>query len=107
MAVEHARSDNGPYLVEYKTFRMATHFSGDPGTYVNRDELEEWRKKDPIDLCRKKILERGILSEAEDGGLREQVQAEVDSAVSAALAAPDPSVEDLFKEVYSGEGVIA
>ncbi len=107
MAVEHARGGNGPYLVEYKTFRMATHFSGDPGTYVNQDEMEEWKKRDPIDLCRKKILERGILSKKEDEGLREEIQAEVDSAVSAALAAPDPSVEDLFTDVYSEEGVIA
>lgn len=105
-AVEHARGGNGPYVVEYKTFRMATHFSGDPGTYVNREELEKWRKRDPIDLCKKKLLDKGILSEKEDGQLRGQVQADVDAAVSAAFAAPDPSVEDLFTDVYSGKGVI-
>ncbi|MBN2122661.1 MAG: thiamine pyrophosphate-dependent dehydrogenase E1 component subunit alpha [Deltaproteobacteria bacterium] len=105
-AVEHARGGDGPYLVEYKTFRMATHFSGDPGTYVNPQDLEEWRKRDPIDLCRAKILERGILSAEEDRELRERVRADVDAAVSAAFAGTDPSVEDLFKDVYEGEGVI-
>ncbi len=105
-AVEHARGGNGPYLVEYKTYRMATHFSGDPGTYVNREELEEWRNRDPIDLCREKILERGVMSGEEDEGLREQVWAEVDAAVEAAVASPDPTVEDLFTDVYSGEGVM-
>jgi pyruvate dehydrogenase E1 component alpha subunit len=105
-AVEHARGGNGPYLVEYKTYRMATHFSGDPGTYVNRDELEEWGRRDPIDLCRAKLLERGLLSEEGDRELRDGVQAEVDEAVAAAFAAPDPGIEDLFQDVYSGEGVI-
>ncbi len=105
-AVEHARGGNGPYLVEYKTYRMATHFSGDPGTYVNRDELEEWARRDPIDLCRAKLLERGILSEEGDRELRDGILAEVDEAVAAAFAAPDPGIEDLFQDVYSGEGVI-
>jgi len=105
-AVEHARAGNGPYLVEYKTFRMSTHFSGDPGGYVNPADLEEWKGKDPIELCRKKILERGILGEDEDREFRGGIQAEVDEAVSAAFAGTDPSVEDLFKDVYSREGVI-
>jgi acetoin:2,6-dichlorophenolindophenol oxidoreductase subunit alpha len=105
-AVEHARGGNGPYLVEYKTYRMATHFSGDPGTYMNRDELEEWARRDPIDLCRAALLERGILSEEKDRELRDGVQGEVDEAVAAAFAAPDPTIEDLFQDVYSGEGVI-
>lgn len=105
-AVEHARSGNSPYLVEYKTYRMATHFSGDPGAYVNRDELEEWALRDPILLCREKLMESGLLSEQEDKELRSGIRAEVDDAVTAALAAPDPTIEDLFKDVYSGEGVI-
>ncbi|MBW1802629.1 MAG: thiamine pyrophosphate-dependent dehydrogenase E1 component subunit alpha [Deltaproteobacteria bacterium] len=105
-AVEHARSGNGPYLVEYKTFRMATHFSGDPGTYVNPQDLEVWGKRDPIELCQEKILDRGILSAEADRQLREQIQAEVDEAVSAGFAGTDPSVEDLFRGVYAGEGVM-
>jgi pyruvate dehydrogenase E1 component alpha subunit len=105
-AVEHARSGKGPYLVEYKTYRMATHFSGDPGIYINRDELEGWARRDPIDLCKEKLLERGLLTEEEDQDLRNRVRAEVDEAVAAAFAASDPTVEDLFKDIYSGEGVI-
>ena len=61
-AVEHARSGKGPYLVEYKTFRMALHFSGDPGGYVKPEDLEKWRKRDPIDLCQKKILDLKIFT---------------------------------------------
>jgi len=92
--------------VEYKTFRMATHFSGDPGTYVNPQDLEVWQKRDPIDLCQEKILDQGILSAEADRQLREQIQAEVDEAVSAGFAGTDPSTEDLFRGVYAGEGVM-
>jgi pyruvate dehydrogenase E1 component alpha subunit len=85
---------------------MATHFSGDPGTYINPQDREEWEKRDPIDLCRGKLMEREILSADGDRQLRERVQAEVDEAVTAAFAGTDPGVEDLFKDVYEGEGVI-
>jgi acetoin:2,6-dichlorophenolindophenol oxidoreductase subunit alpha len=100
-AVEHARSGKGPYLVEYKTFRMALHFSGDPGGYVKPEDLEEWGKRDPIDLCQKKILDRKALTAEGDQKLRETVRAEVESAVEEAFAAPDPTVDDLFKDVYA------
>jgi TPP-dependent pyruvate/acetoin dehydrogenase alpha subunit len=105
-AVAHARSGKGPYLVEYKTFRMALHFSGDPGGYVKQEDLEKWRKRDPIDLCQAKLLDRGILTPAADKTLRQEVQAEVDQAVEEAFAAPDPTVEDLFEDVYAQKGVI-
>ena len=105
-AIEHARSGKGPYLIEYKTFRMATHFTGDPGTYVNPKDLEEWAKKDPIDLCKKKLMDRGMMTAAEDQKLRGEVQAQVDGVIQGALAAPDPTSQDLFEGLYSGKGVL-
>lgn len=104
-AIDHARRGKGPYLIEYKTFRMATHFTGDPGTYVNSKDLEEWGKKDPIDLCQKKLTDRGMIIAAEDQKLRGEVQAQVDKAIQGALAAPDPTAQDLFEDLYSGKGV--
>ena len=100
-AIAHARSGQGPYLVEYKTFRMALHHSGDPGGYVKQEDLEKWGQRDPIELCRKKILERGVLSPEEDRSLGEDIEAEVSRAVAEALQAPDPDLEDLFKDVYA------
>ena len=105
-AVEHARSGKGPYLTEYKTFRMALHFSGDPGGYVKPEDLEEWGKRDPIDLCQKKLFDRGILTGEGDKELREAVRAEVDGAVEEAFSGPDPTVEDLFEDIYAQKGVI-
>lgn len=105
-AVEHARSGKGPYLVEYKTFRMALHFSGDPGGYVKQEDLEKWGKRDPIDLCQAKLLDRGILTPDADETLRQEVLDEVNQAVEEAFLAPDPTVDDLFEDVYAQKGVI-
>jgi TPP-dependent pyruvate/acetoin dehydrogenase alpha subunit len=105
-AVDHARSGKGPYLIEFKTFRMATHFTGDPGQYVNTQDREEWAKRDPIDLCQKKLLEAGILNAAADRKLREEVQAEVDEAIRGGFAAADPTADDLYEDLYSRKGVL-
>lgn len=105
-AVEHARRGKGPYLIEYKTFRMATHYSGDSGGYVKLEDLEEWKKRDPIDLCQHKLLSRDIITSDEDQKLREEIKTEVNEAVAEAFAAPDPTVDDLFNDVYAKEGLV-
>jgi pyruvate dehydrogenase E1 component alpha subunit len=105
-AIEHAREGKGPYLVEYKTFRMALHFSGDPGGYVNQKDLEEWGKRDPIDLCQRKLLDRGVLTTEKDKRLREEIQAEVGKAVAEASEETDPTQDDLFKDVYAQMEVV-
>lgn len=106
-AVEHARSGKGPYLVEYKTFRMALHYSGDRGGYVNPDDLKEWGERDPIELCRRTMLERHFLTAEEDEKLREDVHREVAAAVDEAMAGPNPTQGDLFADVYAGDGAVS
>ncbi len=104
-AVEYARSEKGPYLLEYKTFRMAPHHSGDPGGYVKQEDLDEWGKRDPIDLCQQKIFDRKILSPQEGQKFRDAVWTEVSQALAEAFAAPDPNLEDLFEDVYAQKEV--
>jgi len=105
-AVDHARSGKGPYLVEYKTFRMAMHYSGDPGGYVKPDDLEAWAKRDPLEQCVKKLSDRTILSEQDVLKMRDEVQAEVERTVREAMSAPDPIPEDLYEHVYASKEVI-
>ena len=106
-AAEHARSGKGPYLVEYKTFRMALHYSGDRGGYVNPDDLKKWGQRDPIELCRRTMLERHFLTADEDKKLREDVHREVAAAVDEAMAGPNPTQGDLFADVYAGDGAVS
>lgn len=103
-AVEHARKGDGPFLVEYQTCRMSLHFFGDPGGYVDQDELEQWGARDPLDLCQRRLQERGILGAEADQRIREEVQAEVDQAVAEAFQASDPDANDLFTDVYAQGG---
>ena len=104
-AVEHARTGKGPFFVEYQTCRMSLHFSGDPGGYVNRKKLEDWGKRDPLDLCRQQLLQRNIVTLEGDSTIRKEVEAEVEKAVNEAFAAPDPMANDLFKDVYAPGGI--
>ena len=106
-AAEHARSGKGPYLVEYKTFRMALHYSGDRGGYVNPEDLKKWGQRDPIELCRRTMLERHFLTADEDKKLREDVHREVAAAVDEAMAGPNPTQGDLFADVYAGDGAVS
>jgi pyruvate dehydrogenase E1 component alpha subunit len=105
-AVEHARSGKGPYLVEYKTFRMALHYSGDRGGYVNPDDLMQWGKRDPIELCRRALLERNCITADENKKLREDVGRDVAGAVEEAMAGPNPTPDDLFTDVYARDMMI-
>jgi len=100
-AVEHVRRGKGPYLVEYKTFRMALHYSGDHGGYVDPNDIRKWGKKDPIDLCQRKLLDRNIMKIDGDEKLRKEIQDEVHKAFDEAFAAPDPTADDLFTDVYA------
>jgi pyruvate dehydrogenase E1 component alpha subunit len=103
-AVAHARSGKGPYLVECKTFRMATHYSGDPGGYINPEDLEKWAKRDPIDLCRNTLFARNALTPDEDQTIRAEITAEAKDAFDAAFSSPDPTAKDLFEDVYAQGG---
>ena len=105
-AIEHARSGKGPFFIEYKTCRISLHFSGDPGGYVNEEEMEEWKKRDPIDLCKKQLLDLKCITAEEDVTLRADVQVEVNQAVDEAFQAPDPPAADLFKDVYATGGIL-
>ena len=103
--LEHARSGKGPYLIEYKTFRMELHFTGDPGGYVRQEDLDMWGKRDPIDIAQKKLLDRGVLTPEKDERLRADIAGEADAAMKAAFDAPFPTEEDLFTDISETQGV--
>jgi len=103
-AIAHARK-KGPFVLEYKTFRMAPHHSGDLAGYVKKKDLEIWGKRDPIDLCRQKLFQNDMLTPQDDEKLNQTVQTEVDQAVKEAFLAPDPTLGDLFQDVYASKEV--
>lgn len=97
-ARERALRGDGPTLVEAHTMRMHGHGAHDDARYVDAELLERWRARDPLDRYAKVCEARGI----DVGALRAGVEAEIDEAVTAALAAPMPdpatAVEGVFCE---------
>jgi len=102
-AVARARSGEGPTLIEGKTYRIRGHYEGDPMSYRSLDEVEEWKKKDPLDRFTRRCLELNVVSQEDIERLRDVFQREVDEAVLFAKEAPYPSPDDLLKDVFMEE----
>ena len=101
-AVKYCRqAENGPYMVECKTYRHHGHFEGDPCNYRPEGELEEWLKKDPIVLYEKKLKKEGLLDDKQIKNLKDAAQKEVDEAVAFARQSPQPDIEELYKDIYA------
>jgi acetoin:2,6-dichlorophenolindophenol oxidoreductase subunit alpha len=101
-AVARARDGGGPTLLEGKTYRYSGHHLGDPGTaYRTREEVEAYRRRDPIRLFRERaIAERLVTAEALDAVDRE-IAAEMEAAVRFAKASPPARVESVLEDIYS------
>ncbi len=102
-AVDWARAGKGPYMVEYKTFRMTGHSAHDDAGYVPKELFEEWRQRDPIERLEQLMLEDGETSNEELARLASEITAIVDDAVDWADKSPFPDPEDCRKGVYFEE----
>jgi pyruvate dehydrogenase E1 component alpha subunit len=101
-AIARARSGAGPTLLECKTYRFHGHNFGDPQMYRTRDEIAEWaERRDPIRRLATYMQEEGILSEAQDQAIQQQVAQDIQEAVRFAEESPYPTPDELYKDVYS------
>jgi TPP-dependent pyruvate/acetoin dehydrogenase alpha subunit len=90
-AVERARGDEGPCFIEALTYRYVGHSRSDPGTYRKPGELDEWRKRDPLNVARRELTTRLGVSEADDDAADAAVEAQIAEIVERGLAAPYPT----------------
>ncbi len=86
-AVERARTTGEPTLVEVITYRFRGHSMSDPGLYRTKDEVEEWRRRDPLNRSRQRLLDIGM-SEADLQALEDDVKAEIEDSVKFAEESP-------------------
>lgn len=98
-AVSRARGSEGPTLIEAMTYRLTGHMFGDTQPYRSRDEVEQWRAKDPLDIARRRLRDRGISAEA-IGRLDAEVDAEIQAAVAFARSSPEPPDTEATEYVY-------
>jgi len=100
-AVERARKGQGPMLIECITYRWEGHEEGEPWTtYRTMEEVEEWKKKDPIKRHGGLLLEKRVSTEEEIKRIEEQVDAEIKEAVKFAEESPWPKPEEALEDVF-------
>jgi len=99
LAAEHCRSGKGPYFIECVTYRWEGHSRSDPCVYRSSEEKNEWVKKDPIKKMEEQLINEG-LKDKKLAEVRESVKNEIESAVVFAESQPDPTIDDLYKDLY-------
>ena len=100
-ACEKARSGKGPILLECKTYRYMGHEEGDPWeTYRSKEEVEQWKQKDPINRLRKYLVGEKVLTEDEANQIEEEVKILIEDAIKFAEESPWPKPEDALKDVF-------
>lgn len=100
-AIERARDGGGPTLVEAKTYRPVPHSSDDDDrTYRTREEVEEWKRRDPILRYQAYLKEQGLLDDEAIQAIEQRVRQEVDEAQADAMNAPYPPAEDALGPVF-------
>ena len=101
-AVERARQDKSPALIEARTYRFRGHSMRDPAgsVYRTKEEVEREKLRDPIALFSDRCLKEGVLTEADLKNVEKAVNDLADEAVAFAEASPEPPPEELFTDVY-------
>lgn len=100
-AVERARRESLPTLLEVRTYRYMGHSMSDPGNYRTRAEIEQYQQRDPIKLLSNNLREKGLLDEAIMNEIEQRVRNEVERAVRFAEESPLPAPEELYTDVYA------
>ena len=99
-AVKRAREKGGPTLLEIKTYRYKGHSISDPQKYRTKEELEEYKAKDPIQILLKTIRENKIVPDEEINAINERVDKAVEESVKFAEESPWPNDDEVLKDVY-------
>jgi len=95
-----AREERRPTLLEAFTYRYRGHSAADPEVYRERDEVEEWQRKDPIEVFARRCVEAGVLGEREVEETRAKAEQTVVEAVEFADASPEPPLDTLYENLY-------
>ena len=101
VAVTRARSGGGPSLIECKTYRLRGHSKSDRNLYRTKEEIEAWRKRDPILRLQGELIAHRRFDAAELADIEKAAQAQIEAALEFAKASPDPDPAELTRDVYA------
>ncbi len=97
--IKNARENSKPSFIEALTYRWMGHFLGDREVYRTKEEVNEWKKKCPINCYEKKLLRLGY-KEKEIEKIKSEIDKEIKKAVDFALESPEPELESIFEDIY-------
>ncbi|MEU0398047.1 pyruvate dehydrogenase (acetyl-transferring) E1 component subunit alpha [Streptomyces sp. NPDC006208] len=100
-AAEAIRAGAGPHFLELRTYRFRAHSMYDPDRYRDKEEVEQWKNRDPITRLVDRMRKNGELGDKELAGIEHRVTDEIDHAVEAAEQAPEEPIENLLRHVTS------
>jgi TPP-dependent pyruvate/acetoin dehydrogenase alpha subunit len=100
-AVRKARRGEGPTLIEMKTYRWYGHSEIDPANYRTQEELESWKRRDPVPRYERLLMERGIVDEAFKQQTLQRIEREIEEAIEFADKSPHPDPSEILEDVYA------
>ena len=100
-AVRRARRGDGPTLIEMKTYRWYGHSEIDPANYRTQEELESWKKRDPVPRFERVLMERGIIDESYKQQTLQKIEREIEEAIDFAEKSPHPEPSSLMEDIYA------
>jgi pyruvate dehydrogenase E1 component alpha subunit len=100
-AVERARKEYLPSLIEVRTYRFMGHSMSDPGNYRTRDEIAKYQERDPLKLFSESLVEKRVITDKDMSDIEARVRAEVEESIRFAEESPDPDPADLFSDIYA------
>lgn len=103
-AVKRGRDGEGPTLLEIKTYRYKGHSMSDPAKYRTKEEVEEYKEKDPIDYVLGVLKKNKWATDADIQAIDDRVHQEVEEAVKFAEESPLPPDDEMYKDIYAEEG---
>nr|WP_085902279.1 pyruvate dehydrogenase (acetyl-transferring) E1 component subunit alpha [Kiloniella majae] len=102
IAVEHARSGKGPYIMEMMTYRYRGHSMSDPAKYRSKEEVQKVREeRDPIERLRAVMVKKNVIDEAGMKQIDKDVKAIVSKSAEFAQSSPEPDPSELYTDVYA------
>ena len=99
-AVNRAREGGGPTLLELKTYRYKGHSISDPQKYRTKEEVEEYKQRDPIEMVLRTIKEKKFATDDEINAINQRVNEQVEESVRFAESSPWPNDDEVLKDVY-------
>ena len=100
-AVRRARRGEGSTLIEMKTYRWYGHSEIDPANYRTQEEVEYWKKRDPVPRFEKLLMERGVIDESYKQATLQRIEREIEEAIDFAEKSPHPDPAEILEDVYA------